>query len=83
MAERKGFTRTGPEMTAKLLEKGEGFGTKHAGGLNASMSQWGRSGVWSAGPHTWASSVVLPALPPIQALWKPRQCVKGPECRGV
>ena len=35
MAEGKGFTRTGPEMTAKLLEKGEGFGTKHAGGFNA------------------------------------------------
>ena len=35
MAEGKGFTRTGPETTTKLLEKGEGFRTKHTGGLNA------------------------------------------------
>ena len=35
MAKGKGFTRTGPETTTKLLEKGEGFRTKHAGGLNA------------------------------------------------
>ena len=35
MAEGKGFTRTGPETTTKLLTKGEGFRTKHAGGLNA------------------------------------------------
>ena len=35
--------------------------------------------MWSAGLHTWPSSVVLPALPPIQALWKPRQCGKGPD----
>ena len=35
MAEAKRFTRTGPEAMAKLLEKGEGFRTKHVGGLNA------------------------------------------------
>ena len=35
MAERKGFTRTGPEATTNLLEKGEGFETKHTSGLNA------------------------------------------------
>ena len=34
MAEGKGFTRMGPDTTAKLLEKGEGFRTKH-GSLNA------------------------------------------------
>ena len=32
-----------------------------------SQCQWGRGGVLSAGPHTWPSSVVQPALPPIQA----------------
>ena len=35
MAKRDGFTRTCPEMTAKFLEKGEGFWTKHTCGLNA------------------------------------------------
>ena len=35
MPEGKGFTRMGPEAIAKLLEKGDGYGTQHAGGLNA------------------------------------------------
>ena len=78
MVKGKGFTRTGPDAAAKFLEKkGEGFRTKHAGGLKANVDE---VVVFSAGSHTWPSSAVLPALPPIQ---KPRQCGKGPEYQGM
>ena len=76
MVEGKGFTRTCPEAMAKLLEKGDGFGTKHIGGLNANGDKvvCGRQ----------VRILGFPLLLCHQSgLWKPRQCVKEPECRGM
>ena len=72
MVKGKGFTRTGPDAAAKFLEKkGEGFRTKHAGGLKANVDE---VVVFSAGSHTWPSSAVLPALPctnpKAKAMWE-------------
>ena len=79
MAERQEVTRACPEATTKLLEKGEGFRTKHTSGLNAS----GDEVVCGQQVRILGLLLLLPVLPPNLVLWNPRQYGMGPECRGM